>query len=141
MALAFYFAPKAMSAQQYNECITRLQKAGAGHPPGRLYHASFGSPEAVAVFDIWTSQAAFDAFGQTLMPILQQLGADSGQPMVMPVHNLIAPPAAKPAARKPAAKKAPVKKAAAKKAAAKKPAPKKRSPAPKGKARRAGKKR
>jgi hypothetical protein len=42
MALAFYFAPKTpMSARQYDECIKRLKKAGAGHPPGRVYHACF----------------------------------------------------------------------------------------------------
>jgi hypothetical protein len=45
------------------------------------------------VFDVWTSQAAFDKFGKTLMPILQQLGIDSGQPTVMPVHKVIAPTA------------------------------------------------
>ena len=50
MALAFYFAPKTpMSARQYDECIKRLQKAGAGHPPGRVYHACFGSPENLTV--------------------------------------------------------------------------------------------
>ena len=122
MALAFYFAPKTpMSAQQYDECIKRLRKAGAGHPPGRVYHACFGSPENLAVFDVWTSQAAFEAFGQTLMPIMQQIGADPGQPSVMPVHNVIVPPAAKPAAKK--------------------PAPKKRAATPNSKARRMGKRR
>jgi len=40
-----------------------------------------------------TSQAAFDKFGKTLMPILQQLGIDSGQPSVMPVHKVIVPAA------------------------------------------------
>ena len=122
MALAFYFAPKpSMSAQQYNECIKRLQKAGAGHPPGRVYHACFGSPENLSVFDVWTSQAAFEAFGQTLMPIMQEIGVDPGQPSVMPVHKVIVPPAAKPAAKK--------------------PAPRKRAAAPRSKARRAAKKR
>ena len=100
MALAFYFAPKPpMSAAQYDECTKLLRKAGAGHPRGRVYHASFGSPESVAVFDIWTSQAAFDAFGKTLMPIMQQMGVDPGQPHVMPLHNVIVPSTAKRAAK------------------------------------------
>jgi hypothetical protein len=43
------------------------------------------------VFDVWTSQAAFDKFGKTLMPILQQLGIDPGTPAVMPVHKVILP--------------------------------------------------
>jgi hypothetical protein len=45
------------------------------------------------VFDVWTSQAAFDKFGKTLMPILEQLGIDPGQPTVMPVHKVIVPAA------------------------------------------------
>ena len=105
MALAFYFSPTpVMTAQQYNECVKRLQKAGAGHPRGRVYHACFGTNESLAVFDVWTSQAAFDKFGQTLMPILQQVGVDPGQPRVMNVHNVIVPPAApaRPATKKPA---------------------------------------
>jgi len=118
MALAFYFAPKTpMSAQQYNECVKLLKKAGAGHPPGRVYHACFGSPESVTVFDVWKSQAAFEKFGKTLMPIMEQIGVGPVDPVVMAIHNVIVPPG-------------------------KKSAPKKRAAAPKSKARRkAGKKR
>ena len=93
MAIGIYFAPAAMSATQYDECIKLLKKAGAGHPAGRSYHASFGPTDKLMVFDVWTSQAAFDKFGKTLMPILQQLGIDPGQPAVMPVHRVIVPPA------------------------------------------------
>ena len=101
MPLAFYFSPTTvMSADQYDECIKRLKKAGAGHPRGRVYHASFKSGDGINVFDVWTSQAAFDAFGQTLMPILQGLGLDPGQPRVMELHNVIVPPARKAARRK-----------------------------------------
>ena len=99
MALAFYFAPAAMTAEKYDECIRLLRKAGAGNPLGRSYHASFGPKDKLMVFDVWTSQAAFDKFGKTLMPILQQLGVDPGQPSVMPVHKVILP-AAKVAASK-----------------------------------------
>jgi hypothetical protein len=106
MALGVYFSPKdPMSAEKYNECIKQLKKAGAHHPAGRLYHASFGPPENLAVFDIWTSQAAFDKFGKTLFPILQQIGLDPGAPQVMNVHNVIVPPSKKAAASKPAAAK------------------------------------
>ena len=92
MALGYYFAPPAMSVDQYRECIKRLTKAGAGHPSGRTYHSAFGPPEKVMVFDVWTSQAAFDKFGKTLMPILQEMGLDAGQPSIMEVHNEIRPP-------------------------------------------------
>ena len=82
-----------MTAEKYDDCIKALRKAGAGNPPGRSYHASFGPKDKLMVFDVWTSPAAFDKFGKTLMPILQTLGIDSGQPAVMPIHKVILPPA------------------------------------------------
>ena len=133
MALGFYFSPATpMSAQTYDECITRLRQAGAAHPKGRVYHAAFGPKDRIAVFDVWTSQAEFDTFGQTLMPILKGLGVDAGQPQVMEIHSVIVPPAAKASAKK----RAPVRRAVAtKKRAVKRPAAKKKT------AKRAGKKR
>lgn len=100
MAIGVYFSPAAMSAAQYDECIKLLKKAGAGHPAGRSYHAAFGPKDKLMVFDIWTSQSAFDKFGKTLMPILQQLALDPGQPTVMPVHKVIVPAAKAAAPRK-----------------------------------------
>src|SRR5262245_66363729 len=93
MAIGIYFAPPSMSAALYGECVKRLQRAGAGHPTGRSFHASFGPPDKLMVFDVWTSQAAFDKFGKTLMPIMQELGIDPGPPSVMPMHKVIVPPA------------------------------------------------
>lgn len=89
MALAIYFAPASMTAQQYDDCIKRLEKAGAGKPAGRLYHACFGTGSKIQVFDVWDSQASFDSFGQVLMPILQQIGVDPGQPHIAPIHNIL----------------------------------------------------
>src|SRR5262245_25606269 len=107
MAIGIYFSPAALSAEKYDECIKLLRKAGAGNPPGRSYHASFGPEDKLMVFDVWTSQAAFDKFGKTLMPILQQVGIDPGPPSVMPVHNVIVPPAKSASSKKkPAARSA-----------------------------------
>jgi hypothetical protein len=100
MAIGIYFSPAAMSAAKYDECIKLLKKAGAGNPAGRSYHAAFGANEKLMVFDVWTSQAAFDKFGKTLMPILQQIGLDPGQPTVMPVHKVILPAAKAASPRK-----------------------------------------
>jgi hypothetical protein len=93
MAIGIYFAPAAMSAEKYDECIRLLRKAGAGNPSGRSYHASFGPKDKLMVFDVWTSQAAFDKFGKTLMPILERIGVDPGQPSIMPMHKVIVPAA------------------------------------------------
>lgn len=90
--MGFYFAPAAMTAEKYNECIKQLKKAGAGHPTGRSYHAAFGPKDKLMVFDVWTSQAAFDRFGKTLMPIMAGLGVDPGKPSVMEMHSVVVPP-------------------------------------------------
>ena len=91
MAIGIYVNPASMTAAQYDDVIGRLDAAGAGKPAGRLYHACFGSGDKLQVFEIWESQQASDKFGETLMPILQEvgIGLDPGQPMVEPVHNLI----------------------------------------------------
>ena len=106
VAIGVYFAPGGMSAEKYGEVLKSLRKAGAGNPPGRSYHASFGPTDKLQVFDVWTSQAAFDKFGKTLIPILQGVGIDPGQPTIMPINKVILPaarPAAAPRKRKKAA--------------------------------------
>ena len=100
MAIGIYFAPPAMSAKKYDECIKLLRKAGAGNPPGRSYHASFGPKNKLMVFDVWASQAAFGRFEKTLTPIMQQLRIDPGKPTVMPVHKVIVPAAKKASPKK-----------------------------------------
>jgi hypothetical protein len=89
MALAFYFAPQSFSTEQYDEVIRRLDAAGAGSPPGRSYHCAFTGDGGVQVFDVWDSQESFDKFGETLIPIMAELGTDPGQPQVTEVHNVI----------------------------------------------------
>jgi hypothetical protein len=91
MAIGIYFPGNGMTAAKYDECIKKLKKAGAGHPAGRSYHACFGPKDDLKVFDVWSSQAAFERFGKKLMPILAELGIDAGQPVVMPMHKVIVP--------------------------------------------------
>src|ERR1051325_6230061 len=98
MAIGIYFSGTGMSAAKYDECIKLLKKAGAGNPAGRSYHACFGPKDNLMVFDIWTSQAAFDKFGKKLMPVLEQLGINPGKPDVMPVYKVISQ---KPKAKSP----------------------------------------
>jgi hypothetical protein len=103
MALGVYFGDTGLNLESYKESVKRLKAAGAGHPKGRSFHTAFGPPDKLMVFDIWSSQAAFEKFGKTLMPILQQVGATPSAPMIMPIHGVITPPRA-------AAKKKPAKK-------------------------------
>ena len=89
MALGFYFTPSGFTPDAYDDVLKRLEAAGAGAPAGRLHHTAMETDGQIQVFDVWESQEAFEAFGATLLPIMAELGADPGQPMVMPVHNII----------------------------------------------------
>jgi hypothetical protein len=89
MPYVFAFSPDSMTSQKYDEIIQRLAAAGAGSPQGRIYHACYGPAESLRVFDVWDSPESFEQFGQTLRPILQEIGVDAGVPEVTPVHNVI----------------------------------------------------
>ncbi len=89
MAVGMYFSPQSMTAAQYDQIMQRLEQAGAAAPKGRTFHSCFGSGGKLMVFDIWESQADFEAFGPTLMPILGEIGVEAGQPDVMPIHNTV----------------------------------------------------
>ena len=89
MALGMYFTPSSFTPARYDDAIKRLEKAGAGSPPGRLYHVAMEADGLIQVFDVWESEATFQAFGETLLPIIKDLGADAGQPQASPVHNMI----------------------------------------------------
>jgi hypothetical protein len=89
MALALYFTPSAFTPEAYDDVISRLDAAGAGAPTGRLYHVALETDGQIQVFDIWDSQESFEAFGATLVPIMTEVGADPGEPMISNVHNVI----------------------------------------------------
>lgn len=88
MAIAVYVHPKGMTLKQFEESHRRLDAAGAGNPKGRMHHSCFGEDGNLMVYDIWESPDAFDAFSQTLMPILSEVGIEAAEPAIMPIHRL-----------------------------------------------------
>ena len=80
MPIAVYFNPEAMTSDQYDATMAALDAAGAGSPAGRIHHSCFGAPDHLMVYDIWESGDAFGAFGETLGPILAEVGVDVGEP-------------------------------------------------------------
>ncbi len=88
MAVVIRFASQGFTAAKYAETVKRLEQAGAGGPAGRLYHVCFGDKDNLRVSDIWDSAEAFERFGQTLRPIMQELGIE-GEPEILEVHNII----------------------------------------------------
>jgi hypothetical protein len=89
MALGIYFVHEGFTPEKYESAIKQLEAAGAGSPKGRTYHFALESDGAIQIFDVWESQADFDAFGPTLVPILAELGVKLGEPMVANVHAVI----------------------------------------------------
>jgi hypothetical protein len=89
VAIGIYFSPASMSKAQYDECMSKLEAAGAAKPAGRIHHSCFGEGDHLMVFDIWESMESFQAFGPTLMPILEAVKVDPGQPDIMPIVNTI----------------------------------------------------
>jgi len=89
MSFVLRFTPAGFTAAKCNEVIKQLNTAGAGSPKGRSYHVCFGDPDNLHVSDIWDNMEDFQAFGKTLLPIMNALGIDPGQPVVLPVHNII----------------------------------------------------
>jgi hypothetical protein len=89
MALGFYFVHEGFTPEKYDTAIKKLEAAGAGSPKGRTYHIALESDGTIQVFDIWESQKDFDAFGETLVPILTELGVTLNPPMAANVHNVV----------------------------------------------------
>ena len=77
-----------MTLEQFEESHRRLDAAGASKPSGRIHHSCFGQDGDLMVYDIWESPESWNAFGETLMPILTEVGIEAGEPAVMPIHRL-----------------------------------------------------
>jgi hypothetical protein len=89
MAIGFYFVHEGFTPDKYDEAIKKLEAAGAGAPKGRLNHFALESDGTIQVFDVWDSQADFEAFGETLMPILGEIGVTITEPMAANIYNSI----------------------------------------------------
>lgn len=90
MSLLVRFAPTSeTTTAQYDDTIRRLEEAGDFPPDGLDYHVCFLVDGDVRVSEIWDSPEQFEAFGQRLMPILEEVGIDPGEPNILEVHNII----------------------------------------------------
>jgi hypothetical protein len=84
------FKPAGLTREQYDESVRRLEAAGAWpNPEGLEMHVLFGSEGDLRVSEIWDSPEQLQAFGDQLMPILQDVGVQfAGEPEIFEVHNL-----------------------------------------------------
>jgi hypothetical protein len=92
MSMLVRFTPaSAVTTEQYDETIRRLESSGEFPPDGLEYHVAFRAGGQLRVSEIWESQEKFAAFGERLMPILADVGVDPGEPEILEIHNIIKP--------------------------------------------------
>lgn len=91
MSILARFAPLDLTLAKYDEVNRRLEEAGQAQPAGREYHVCFGDDGDLRVSEIWESVEQFRAFGEVLMPILEELGIEVHEPQLMLVQNQIRP--------------------------------------------------
>ncbi len=90
MSILVRFAPaSATTTEQYDETIRRLSEGGDFPPEGMEYHVCFLADGNVRVSEIWDSREQLDAFGERLMPLLEEVGIDPGEPEIHEIHNTI----------------------------------------------------
>ena len=84
-----------VTQEEYEESVRKLTdgkdrfESPADWPvEGLLAHIAGEGASGFRVVDVWETEEAFGRFGETLMPILQELGVQ-GQPEVYPAHTFV----------------------------------------------------
>jgi hypothetical protein len=83
-----------LTREKYEEIVRKLtgkkQLESASDWPveGLLVHAAGESPQGFRVVDVWQSEEACNRFGETLGPILQEVGVED-QPEIYEAHAFV----------------------------------------------------
>lgn len=95
MPVVAVFQAPSLTQEGYEESVRRLtggrsQLASSADWPvdGLLAHIAGQGESGFRVVDVWESEDAFRRFGETLMPILQEIGVQ-GQPEIYPAHTFV----------------------------------------------------
>ena len=95
MPVVAVFQSPSLTQERYDESVRRLTggksrlESPADWPvEGLLAHIAGQGESGFRVVDVWESEDAFRRFGETLMPILQEIGVE-GQPEIYPTHTFV----------------------------------------------------
>ena len=89
MSVLVRFPPSNVSREQYDSVRNALTESGDWPPDGCQIHVCFGDENDIRVSEIWESREKADAFGEKLMPRLEEAGIQlAGEPEVLEVHVL-----------------------------------------------------
>jgi len=85
-----------MTQAQYEQSAEKVAsrpgpvKSPADWPvSGLISHTAAPTSNGWLVVDVWESEEAFQQFGETLTPILRELGLADVQPQTYPVFNVV----------------------------------------------------
>jgi hypothetical protein len=88
MSMLVRFVPESLTSEMYDETKRRLDAAGHWPPDGLEYHVCFGPEGQMRVSEIWASKDQFEAFGASLLPILEDVGVKvSAPPELIDIYN------------------------------------------------------
>ena|SRR5215216_3770265 len=95
MPVVAVFHVPGFTQERYEESVRRLTdgksrlESPADWPvQGLLAHVAGEGANGFRVVDVWESEEAFGRFGETLIPILQEIGVE-GQPEVYQAHTFV----------------------------------------------------
>jgi hypothetical protein len=92
MSIVVRFTPaSSATTDQYDETLRRLQSSGEWPPDGLEYHVAFYVGDQLRVSEIWESQEKLAAFGESLMPVLADVGIEPGEPEILEVYSITKP--------------------------------------------------
>jgi hypothetical protein len=94
MPIVAVFQSPSFTQELYDETVRRLAGKERMESPsdwpadGLLAHITGQGANGFRVVDVWESEESFNRFGETLMPIIQELGLDV-QPDIYPAHSFV----------------------------------------------------
>jgi hypothetical protein len=95
MPVVAVFQAPGFTQEQYEASVekvtggkSRVESPADWPVEGLLAHIAGQGESGFRVVDVWESEEAFQRFGETLMPILQELGVE-GAPDIYATHSFV----------------------------------------------------
>ena len=94
MPIVAVFEGPGFTQQNYEESVRKLTGKNKMTSPsewpieGLVVHVAGQGPKGFRVVDVWASEDAFRRFGETLIPVLREVGIE-GEPEVYPSHTVV----------------------------------------------------
>jgi hypothetical protein len=88
MSIVVRYQPAGLTKEKYDTVSAKMQESD-WPPEGLDYHVAFGDDGDLKVSEIWDSREQMEAFGERLMPVLEEAGIQmSAEPQVFEAHYI-----------------------------------------------------